>query len=80
VTLPIVLTALGYLALIVGGYLLYANVPPYKPYGAIAVSNAAHQANLADLRRRQRNSRCGFGLFLIGTLLQAVSWTLQIRW
>ena len=70
------LMALSYVVLAIGGYLLYANVPPYKPYGAILLEEETIEDNKADLRQRQRLSRIGFGLFLLGTILQAIAWGL----
>lgn len=80
-TVSVALAILGYVLGLLAAYLLYANTPPYLPFGAIAVAEEVHRQNIDDLRRRQNRSRQGFLLLLIATLNHGASrGTAKGRW
>ena len=70
-----IISAVGYLLAIYGGWLLYRNSAPDRAFGTIPVTNdivAFQEQQEQDVDNRRKANRRGFGLLTVGAFLQLV--------
>jgi len=74
-TLGIIVSGVGYTLAICGGWKLFQNTAPDRPFGMIPRTNNIHafqQQQEEEVEQRRLGNRRGFALLTVGALLQLV--------